>query len=54
MRNKSKNFPNIKMTHAPDDQSEYLALRPNGKINNRPQERAAHSRDRDINQSGRR
>ncbi|UOQ43662.1 small, acid-soluble spore protein K [Halobacillus salinarum] len=53
MRNKAKNFPNVKMSHSPDDQSEHLALRPNGTINNRPQERAAHSRERDINQLGR-
>ncbi len=53
MRNKAKDFPNVKMTHAPEDESEYLALRPDGTINNRPQERAAHSRDRDINQTGR-
>ncbi|MGP4078087.1 small acid-soluble spore protein K [Halobacillus sp. K22] len=53
MRNKSKNFPNVKMTHSPDDQSDMLALRPNGTINNQPQERAARSRDRDVNQVGR-
>ncbi|RWZ51321.1 small, acid-soluble spore protein K [Halobacillus fulvus] len=53
MRNKAKSFPNVKMTHAPDDQSEYLALRPDGTINSQPKERTAHSRDRDINQTGR-
>ncbi|WP_081988434.1 small acid-soluble spore protein K [Halobacillus sp. BBL2006] len=53
MRNKAKDFPNIKMSHAPADQSEYLALRPDGKINSKPQERAAKSRERDINQVGR-
>lgn len=53
MRNKAKDFPNVKMSHAPEDQSEYLALRPDGKINNKPQERAARSRNRDINQVGR-
>ncbi|MCP3028848.1 small, acid-soluble spore protein K [Halobacillus sp. A5] len=52
MRNKAKGFPNRKMTHSPDDQSEYLALRPNGTINSKPQERALHSRERDVNQGG--
>ncbi len=53
MRNKAKNFPNVHMSHAPADQSEYLAKKPNGKINSNPQGRAAHSRERDINQVGR-
>ncbi|WP_082234833.1 MULTISPECIES: small acid-soluble spore protein K [Halobacillus] len=53
MRNKAKGFPNKKMTSAPDDQSEFLALRPNGTINSNPQERAMHSRERDVNKGGR-
>lgn len=53
MRNKAKNFPNVHISHAPADQSEFLAKRPNGQINSDPQGRAAHSRDRDINQIGR-
>ncbi|MCA1024154.1 small, acid-soluble spore protein K [Halobacillus halophilus] len=53
MRNKAKNFPNVHMTHAPDDQSEYSNKRPNGTINNKPQERAARSRHRDVNNTGR-
>ncbi|MBN8236075.1 small, acid-soluble spore protein K [Halobacillus kuroshimensis] len=53
MRNKAKNFPNVHMTHAPDDQSEYSNKRPNGTINSKPQERAARSRHRDVNDTGR-
>ncbi|TGB04020.1 small acid-soluble spore protein K [Halobacillus salinus] len=53
MRNKAKNFPNVHVSHAPADQSEYLAKRPNGQINSDPQGRAAHSRERDVNQIGR-
>ncbi|MBH0231112.1 small, acid-soluble spore protein K [Halobacillus yeomjeoni] len=53
MRNKAKNFPNIKMTSAPEDESQHLALRPNGTINSKPQEKAARSRERDVNQVGR-
>ncbi|MCP3033401.1 small, acid-soluble spore protein K [Halobacillus sp. A1] len=52
MRNKAKGFPNRKMTSSPDDQSEYLALKPDGKINSKPQERALHSREREVNQGG--
>ncbi|MFD2925172.1 MULTISPECIES: small acid-soluble spore protein K [Halobacillus] len=52
MRNKAKGFPNKKMTSAPEDQSEFLALRPDGSINSNPQERALKSREREVNQGG--
>nr|WP_181350715.1 small acid-soluble spore protein K [Thalassobacillus sp. CUG 92003] len=43
MRNKAKDFPNKKMQSEPLTKTENQALRPNGTINSKPQERMRRS-----------